>query len=213
MRRPASMWSLETLGRVRLSRYFYMREFLYSEIANFHQLQNIPDDPDLAIRTGRAMCETLLDPLQETFGCVAVRSGYRSRLVNRFGNENRLNCARNDNPLECHIWDWADGDGAVAGASIVIPWFADQYDKGRDWRDLAWWMHDHLDYSEIWFFPKLCAFNLVWRATPKRRIDSYIAPRGTLWKAGQSEESPEELRARYSDFPPFRGLDLPQSPR
>ena len=37
MRKPASMWSLETLGRVRLSKYFYMREFLYSEIGNFHQ--------------------------------------------------------------------------------------------------------------------------------------------------------------------------------
>lgn len=55
MRRPASMWSLEALGRVRLSRHFYMREFLYSEIGNFHQIQNIPDDPDLAIETGRAV--------------------------------------------------------------------------------------------------------------------------------------------------------------
>ena len=121
------MWSLETLGRVRLSKYFYMREFLYSEIANFHGLQNIHDDPDLAIENGRTFCTKLLDPLEETFGRVAVRSGYRSRAVNQFGNENKLNCARNDNPLECHIWDWASGDDAVAGASIVTPWFADQY--------------------------------------------------------------------------------------
>ena len=49
MRRPQSMWSLETLGRVKLSKYFYMREFLYSEIANINGLQNIPDDPDLAV--------------------------------------------------------------------------------------------------------------------------------------------------------------------
>ena len=129
-------------------------------------LQNIPDDPDRAIAHGRAFCTELLDPLEETFGRVAVRSGYRSPTLNRFGNENRLNCARNDNPLECHIWDRA-GD-PIAGASIVIPWFTDQYDKGRDWRDLAWWMHDHLPYSEIWFFPKLAAFNLVWRETPLR---------------------------------------------
>lgn len=205
MRRPASIWSLEALGRVRLSRHFYMREFLYSEIGNFHQIQNIPDDPDLAIETGRALCRTLLDPLEDTFGRVALRSGYRSRRLNAFGNQHKLNCARNDNPLECHIWDRASGEDAVAGASIVIPWFADQYDQGRDWRDLAWWMHDHLAYSEIWFFPKLCAFNLVWRPRPKRRIDSYIAPRGTLLKAGaEPGESLAVRQARYGDFPRFQ---------
>jgi len=210
MRRPASMWSLETLGRVRLSRHFFMRDFLYSEIGNFHRLQNIPDNPDLAIQTGRAFCETLMDPLEETFGRVAVRSGYRSASLNRFGNENRLNCARNTHPLECHIWDRGQGDDRIAGASVVIPWFADQYAQGRDWRDLAWWMHDHLDYSEIWFFPKLCAVNLVWRPIPLRRIDSYVAPRGRLLVAGQDpDETIPQRRARYADFPPFRGIASP----
>jgi len=210
MRKPGSMWSLETLGRVRLSRHFFMRDFLYSEIGNFHEKQNLPDNPDLAIETGSALCQTLLDPLEETFGRVAVRSGYRSPSLNTFGNENRLNCARNDNPLECHIWDRGMGDERIAGASIVIPWFADQYDAGRDWRDLAWWMHDHLDYSEIWFFPKLCAFNLVWRPAPQRRIDSYIAPRGCLLRAGaEPVEDIDARRVRYADFPVFRGIAYP----
>ena len=94
MRKPGSMWSLETLCRVRLSRHFFMRDFLYSEIGNFHQKQNLPENPDLAIETGSAFCQALLDPLEETFGRVAVRSGYRSPSLNTFGNENRLNCAR-----------------------------------------------------------------------------------------------------------------------
>ena len=210
MRKPGSMWSLETFGRVRLSRHFFMRDFLYSEIGNFHQRQNLPENPDLVIETGRAFCKTLLDPLEETFGRVAVRSGYRSPSLNRFGNENRLNCARNDYPLECHIWDRGMGDARVAGASVVIPWFADQYDQGRDWRDLAWWLHDHLDYSDIWFFPKLCAFNLTWRAQPLHRIDSYIAPRGRLLAAGADPAETAALRRkRYADFPPFRGITYP----
>lgn len=210
MRKPRSMWSLETLGRVRLSRHFFMREFLYSEIANFHGLQNIPDNPDLAIETGQAFCQTLLDPLEDTFGRIAVRSGYRSPLVNGFGNENGLNCARNDHPLECHIWDRGQGADRVAGATVVIPWFADQYEEGRDWRDLAWWLHDHLAYSEIWFFPKLCAFNLSWRPIPQRRIDSYIAPRGRLLAPGQVPPEPKAQRAaRYADFPAFRGIAFP----
>ena len=208
MRRPRSMWSLETLGRVRLSRYFYMREFLDSEIANIHQLQNIPDDPDLAVETGRAFCTALLDPLEETFGRVAVRSGYRSAAVNRFGNENRLNCAHNDNPMECHIWDRGRGAERVAGASVVIPWFADQYEAGRDWRDLAWWIHDHLPYARMTFFQHLAAFNLTWREKPVRRIDSWIGGPGCklLWKEGQPAP---DARARYADFPPLRGIRYP----
>lgn len=213
MRKPASMWSLETLGRVRLSRYFFMRDFLYSEIGNFHELQNLPDNPRLAIETGRAFCQVLMDPLEETFGRIAVRSGYRSPSLNRYGNDNRLNCARNDHPLECHIWDRGQGDDRIAGASVVIPWFSDQYDRGRDWRDLAWWLHDHLEYSEVWFFPKLCAFNLSWRPVPRRRIDSYIAPRGSLLKAGQDPDEPlHQRQERYADFPTYRGLPLPAAP-
>ncbi|SMC73569.1 hypothetical protein SAMN06295998_104129 [Primorskyibacter flagellatus] len=210
MRRPGSMWALETLGRTRLSRHFYMRDFLYSEISGFHGIPNIPDKPDLAIETGRALCETLLDPLTDTFGRIAIRSGYRSAALNAYGNENRLNCARNDNALECHIWDRGEGNARIAGVSVVIPWFADRYARGRDWRDLAWWLHDHLAYSEIWFFPKLCAFNISWRPKPQRRIDSYIAPRGTLLRAGAQPSEPlEPRRKRYADFPPFRGLALP----
>lgn len=202
------MWALETLGRVRLSRYFYMRDFLYSEIANMHRISNIPDNPDLAIARGRAFCTTILDPLEETFGRVAVRSGYRSSDLNAFGNQHKLNCARNDHPLECHIWDLPDVP--VAGASIVIPWFADQYEKGRDWRDFAWWLHDHVPFAEAWFFPKLCAFNLDWRPVPHRIIGSYIAPRGMLLRRGEAPAEPlAQRKARYADFPPFRGIQYP----
>jgi hypothetical protein len=210
MRRPGSMWSLETLGRVRLSRHFFMRDFLYSEIGNFHTLQNLPEHPDLAIAHGRRLCEDLLDPLEETFGRIAVRSGYRSPELNAFGNRHKLNCARNDNPLECHIWDRHAGEDAIAGTSVVVPWFADRFAAGRDWRDLAWWLHDHLPYSDIWFFPKLAAFNLVWRVQPLRTISSYIAPRGTLLRAGEAPcETMKQRQERYADFPSFRGIRYP----
>ena len=213
MRRPQSMWSLETLGRVRLSRHFFMRDFLYSEIGNIHRVPNIPEHPDLAIAHGKELCRQVLDPIEETFGRIAVRSGYRSPELNAYGNTHKLNCARNDNPIECHIWDRASGDEAIAGASIVIPWFADQYEKGRDWRDLAWWIHDHINYSGLWFFPKLCAFNIDWRPIPLRTISSYIAPRGLLLRAGQEpSEALAKRQRRYDDFPLFRNVDYPSPP-
>ncbi|KIN71689.1 hypothetical protein [Sulfitobacter guttiformis] len=205
MRRPSSMRGLENFGRTRLSPNFFVRDFMISEISAFHGIPNIPDNPDLAIERGRAFCETLLEPLHATFGQVTVRSGYRSAALNTFGNENNLNCARSDNPIECHIWDMPEH--VVAGASIVIPWFADQYSQGRDWRDLAWWVHDHLPYSEMWFFPKLAAFNLVWRPVPRRTISSYVAPRGMLLRSGaEPAEDVDARAARYADFPHLQGI-------
>jgi hypothetical protein len=210
MRQPRRMWSLETFGRQRLSKHFFMRDFMYSEINGFHGVSNVPVNPDLALEHGRQFCTQLLDPLEETFGRIAVRSGYRSPKLNAYGNQNKLNCARNDNPIECHIWDFQSGPDAIAGATIVVPWFADQYDQGRDWRDLAWWLHDHLPYSDMWFFPKLAALNLVWRAQPQRTISSYIAPRGILLRAGDAPNEDLQMRKkRYADFPKFRGIEYP----
>ena len=57
MRTPRSVKGAEEFGRIRLSRNFFMRDFLYSEIANIHHFTNLPDDPDLAIEAGRALCE------------------------------------------------------------------------------------------------------------------------------------------------------------
>jgi hypothetical protein len=87
---------LEALGRERLSASFFMRDFLYSEIANWHQMRNVPQFPVHALRTGRSLCTELLEPLQESFGRIHIRSGYRSPDVNEFGNINELNCASNE---------------------------------------------------------------------------------------------------------------------
>jgi len=185
MKTPTSVKGLEDFGRTRLSRTFFMRDFLFSDIAAMHGLSNIPNDPDLAIRVGTRLCEELLDPLQDRFGRIAVRSAYRSALVNGFGNQNKLNCASNDANAGGHIWDLLDKEGNMgATACIVVPSFWDEFPNEGDWQKLAWWVHDHLPYSEMYFFPKLWAFNLTWNEKPARRIDSYTKPVGCLTKPG-----------------------------
>ncbi len=185
MKKPGSVKALEELGRVRLSNSFFMRDFLYSEISNFHGIPNIPDNPDLAIEVGSKLCETLLEPLQETFGRIEIRSAYRSCAVNEFGNKNKLNCSSNEANYAGHIWDRLDADGCKgATACIVVPWFTERFRQGADWQAMAWWVHDHLPYSDMEFFPSkgLCAFNLSWHEKPKKTIYSFIDPKGWLTK-------------------------------
>lgn len=212
-RRPASYVALERLGRQRLSRHFEMRNFLYSEIASHYGRANVPDDPELMLAAGRRLAEDLLEPLVETFGPVDIRSGFRSADLNHFGatEVKPQKCASNERTRAGHIWDQRDAAGRMgACVSVGIPWFAPQYNAGRDWRDLAWWLHDHLTFHEVWFFPRNAVFNLTWREDPERRILSYIAPKGLLAGAGRE---PEPGRAgRYADFPPFRGISYPGIP-
>jgi hypothetical protein len=203
MKKPSSVKTLEELGRVRLSPSFFMRDFLYSEIAAVYGLLNVPENPDLAIRMGERLCQELLEPLQQRFGRIAIRSAYRSCTVNALGNELDLGCALNESNYARHIWDMPDQRGNHgAMACIVLPWLADHVEAGGDWRALAWWIHDHLPYSSLCFFPKLAAFNIGWHEQPERRIDSYLAPVGCLTKPGKSNQG--GLHAEwYCNFPVF----------
>lgn len=195
------MRALEDLGRVRLSRSFFLRDFLHSEIADFYGMTNIPDDPALAIEAGSRLCDELLEPLQATFGRIAIRSAYRSAAVNAFGHRHGLSCASNARNHASHIWDRRDARGFMgATATVVVPWFADRYARGADWRSMAWWIHDHLPYGHMQFFPKLAAFNIGWHERPRRRIDSFVAPRGCLTRPGMANHDGSHARF-YRGFP------------
>jgi hypothetical protein len=206
MKKPESVAKLEDLGRVRLSASFYMRDFLYSEIAAMHGLLNVPENPDLAIEVGRQLCESLLEPLQRQFGRIAIRSAYRSLAVNELGNRLGLGCATNEHNYARHIWDVPDDHGRGAMACIVVPWFADRYATGTDWRALAWWIHDYLPYSSLYFFPKLAAFNIGWHEQPERRIDSYIAPKGCLTRPGMANHAGSHA-SEYAELLALREAD------
>ena len=208
MRKPQSVQSLADFGRTRLSKSFFMRDFLFSEIAALHGFANIPDDPDLAIAAGTRLCEELLEPIQDAFGRIAARSAYRSPEVNGFGSEQMLagkagyNCASNEKNRAGHIWDLRDADGCMgATACIVVPSFWDRFQNPGDWRKLAWWIHDTLPYSDLEFYPRYFAFNISWHERPSRRISSFVEPKGVLTRPGMDNHAGdhrEEWAALFS---------------
>lgn len=124
--------------------------------------------------------------------------------VTAFGNKHGQGASVAANAAY-HVWDRHDSEGCLgAAACIVIPWFADRYEQGADWRELAWWIHDQLPYAHLQFFPKLCAFNIQWHERPARRIDSFIAPKGCLTKPGMRNHQGSHSKW-YRDFPTFSG--------
>ena len=169
---------LDELGRIRLSDNFFLREFLYSEIAIAYGLVNIPENLDVAVKVGSELCQHLLEPLQKAWGKVHVRSGYRAKAVNQIGNTNKHNCSSNAANYGAHIWDERDRDGFMgATACIVIPAYLSHFDKTGDWMSLAWWVHHNIPaYTDMCFFKQQCAFNIRWSENPEKRqqIKTYL---------------------------------------
>jgi len=185
MRKPTSVAALTELGRVRLSKTFFMRDMLHSEIAQVHGLLNAPDNPNLAIAAGKRLCEECLEPIQDRWGPVRIRSAYRSPEVNALGNRLQregkagYTCASNEANAARHIWDLRDKNGCMgAMACVVVPSFWDAHQQPGDWQILARWMHEHINYSQLYFYPTYWAVNIGWHEKPERRIDSYAEPKG-----------------------------------
>ena len=178
MRKLETVKALEELGRVQLSKSFFMREFLYSEISQIERISNIPDNPELAILAGKNLCENVLEPIQDALGRISIRSAFRSCEVNNKGSETKENCSTSDKNYAEHIWDVRDKHGFMgATACIIVTSFIPYYEETQDWTALAWWIHDHVSaYANMTFFPKYAAFNINWNENPEYQkfIYSYV---------------------------------------
>lgn len=175
---PSTYTGLDKLGRIPLSRHFHMREFLYSEIAVQYGLRNVPDNVDQAVASGEQLCQLLLEPLQDAFGRVHIRSGYRSTAVNAAG-VGKHQCAIDN--AGAHTWDVKSttGHGFGAMACVSIPSVSERILAGKvDASAIGWWIHDHLPaWSMLEFFAASTVnfanevvFNVGWHERPMKRF-------------------------------------------
>lgn len=205
---PAELLAeLTRLGRVRLSENFFMREMLYSEVANAYGVSNVPENPDLAVEAGEKLCSLVLEPLRQAFGHVAIRSAYRSPSLNNLCHKLHAAglsdawCASNEDNYAQHIWDRRDEMGFLgACATVLVPGYLSHYARTGDWRPLGWWIRDHVEhYSEVQFFASLCAFNIRWYDGPSDQSIGYLDPPTRLCLTARGEANfSGDHRAEYA---------------
>jgi hypothetical protein len=204
---------LTALGRVRLSKHFFMREMLYSEVANTCGVPNIPEAPDLAIEAGRNLSRFVLEPLREAFGHIAIRSAYRSPTLNAHCHDLHVAgvkdswCTCNEDNYAHHIWDHRDAQGFLgAVATVVIPGYLNHFDRTGDWRPLAWWIRDHVEhYAQVQFFRTQSAFNIRWYEGPSERSIGYLDPPTRFHLTAAGEPGFEgDHSAQYAHIIPSR---------
>ena len=132
---------------------------------------NLPDDPDLAVKTGTQLCAQILEPIVARYGPVVLRSGFRSAAVNQFGATHRLQCASNAQNYGYHIWDRLDANGHCgAAACLIIPAVNDAIDKEASATELIDFIKAELNFNELSFFKRETSFNIGWHERPVRTV-------------------------------------------
>ena len=156
-----NLQDLEDFGRIRLSKSFLVRDFLYSEAADYFGMSNMPQKPDLMVTTGRELCRRILEPLTATFGPLHIRTGYLADEI----------CAITDQPNDPFQWDRAEnGVGIGAGAEIVIPGLPEQLINQGAWRSMAYWFSEKLPIHQAIFSLERCTITVSWNSRPERAV-------------------------------------------
>ncbi len=173
---------------------------MHSEISQIERIPNIPKDVDLAIEVGMRLCQEVLEPIQNQFGRISIRSAYRSEAVNGKGaeNNNQYGCAKNESNFARHIWDKTTNEKKGAMACIVVMPYLPYFDATSDWESLAWWIHNNVPgYSELEFFTKskILAFNIGWHEEPRKTIHAWTPHRKCLTKPGMENHFGQHLNA------------------
>lgn len=132
----------EALARVRLSQNFILRDFLFSTDAAANGLNNFPEDPDMVVRAGKALCEKVLEPVLARWGRFAITFAYQSReaLELRWPKEKRETKGRNSNP---HQWDRKSWGEDVYARLDILPFCVE--DGLIDRHEFGHWLMHNLD--------------------------------------------------------------------
>jgi hypothetical protein len=109
-RAKVSPHQYEKLARVRLSKNFILRDFLFSTESAARGFSNYPEDPDMVIRAGKALCEKVLEPVLAKWGRFWITFAYISRegIEHGLSESQRRANPHSSNPHQFDRKTWGD---------------------------------------------------------------------------------------------------------
>lgn len=151
----------EELSKVRLSKNFILRDFLFSTSSASLGLTNYPEHPELVITAGKALCDQLLEPILQRFGRFAVTFGYQSR-----------EGVEADDPTlsptsSCpHNWDRKSWGEDVYARVDILPFCVEDGDISK--YEFARWLMHNLDIDLLMQWTRSNVFCLTISPRPRR---------------------------------------------
>lgn len=165
VRQPKSIKALkeayEGLSRIRLSKNFILRDFLFSTASSSLRVTNYPEHPELVIAAGKALCDQLLEPILQRFGRFAITFGYQSR-----------EGAEADDPTlsptaSCpHVWDRKSWGDEVYARVDILPFCVEDGDISKE--AFARWIMHNLDVDLLMQWTRSNVFCLTISPRPRR---------------------------------------------
>jgi hypothetical protein len=151
----------EALSRVRLSKNFILRDFLFSIDSASLRLTNYPEHPELVIAAGRALCEQLLEPILQRFGRFAITFGYQSREGVEADDPTLSHTA------SCpHCWDRQTWGNDVYARVDILPFCVEDGETSK--QEFAEWIMHNLDVDLLMQWTRSNVFCLTISPRPRR---------------------------------------------
>lgn len=160
-----SSGEIDRLGRTRLSKNFILRDFLFCAASSARGMSNFPENPELAIQAGKALCENLLEPILAHFGRFAITYGYQSResIDIDLARSNKVFHRHCSSP---HHWDRGTFGNAVYARVDILPICVE--DGAVSKRDFGLWLMHNLDVDLCMTWTRSNVFCLTISPLPRR---------------------------------------------
>lgn len=130
---------IQRLAQIRLSKSLFLTDFLYCPEAIILNQRNLPDQLDLVIIAGRALCMTVLEPLIASFESIQIVEGF-------IASDLASACIQHGLTTDTdRIWDQLSEDGRIrAGVTVALPWALDQPDPEKTNEAVSRWIRGYL---------------------------------------------------------------------
>lgn len=155
---------MEELSKTRLSKHFIMRDFLHCNVNAVAGICNYPDDVEHVIKSGKALCSMLLEPILEHFGPFGITYGYQ----NAAGMNTEPGHAKDPRGSSPHNWDRKSkghGNGLYARVDIW-PWCVEDGEVTKE--EFGKWCMMNLDIDLFMMWRRANIFCITVSAKPRR---------------------------------------------
>lgn len=157
----------DKFARIRLSKNFILRDFLYSTDSDFRGICNMPRDRELVIRSGKALCENILEPIIEQWGRFFITFGYQSRI----GIEADWSAAKRKlNPTSSnpHQWDRRTFGNKVYARVDILPICVEDGEVSK--HEFGLWCMMNLDVDLLMMWKRGCVCCITYSEFRPRRV-------------------------------------------
>lgn len=154
---------MEELSKTRLSKNFIMRDFLHSNFNSVAGICNYPEDVDQVIKSGKALCEKVLEPILAKFGPFGITFGYQCRAAMELDDKSLQENKRKSSP---HHWDRGTFGPRIYARVDIWPYCVEDGEVSKE--DFARWCMMNLDIDLFMMWQHANIFCITISPRPRR---------------------------------------------